>query len=310
LDVKVWAESDRLRSSAPAGVLTPELREELANRKPEILAYLRAASAPGAALVSIQAAGSRRPFFGIPGHNGDVFCYVRLAHHLGPDQPFYALEPPGVDGQRDPLNRVEELAAYFIESVRAFQPDGPYLLGGYCAGGTVAFEMAQQLHAKGQEVAVLAMFEGVCPTAWSPRNLIRNLILRWVRRVTSHLRALSRRGTRDRLRYLIGEAGELGQRLAEGRSDRDEDFRTHVARATVAAVRRYVPRRYPGRIGLFFASEGSRKLAYSRQVDWATFAAGGVDVHVGPDGCHSDIMLRDPSVGFFAQRLRAALDRL
>src|SRR5205823_4933449 len=83
--------------------------------------------------------GTRTPVFAVAGHNGDVFCYRALAQQLGDDQPFFGLEPPGLDGRSEPLRRVEDLAAYFAEQMRAFQPGGPYILAGFCAGGTVAF---------------------------------------------------------------------------------------------------------------------------------------------------------------------------
>ena len=40
-DIRVWADGDRLRCNAPAGVLTPELRDQLRQRKGEILEFLR-----------------------------------------------------------------------------------------------------------------------------------------------------------------------------------------------------------------------------------------------------------------------------
>ena len=44
-DIEIWAEGDGLRCNAPAGVLTPELREQLQQRKHDILAFLRSKSA-------------------------------------------------------------------------------------------------------------------------------------------------------------------------------------------------------------------------------------------------------------------------
>ena len=63
----------------------------------------------------LQAQGRGAPVFGVPGHNGDVFCYRALARELGDEHPFFGLQPPGVDGQRAPLTRVEDIAAYFAE---------------------------------------------------------------------------------------------------------------------------------------------------------------------------------------------------
>ncbi len=146
--VHLYAEGDRLRCTAPPGVLTPQLRDRLQQHKDEILEVLRSGAALARqqrAIVPLERRGTRTPVFAVAGHNGDVFCYRALAQHLGDHQPFFGLEPPGLDGRSEPLTRVEDLAAYFAEQIRAFQPDGQYILAGFCAGGTVAFELARQL---------------------------------------------------------------------------------------------------------------------------------------------------------------------
>src|SRR5215472_1052505 len=88
--VKVWLQDDRLRCSGPEHLLTNEVREQLSTRKLEIIDFLRLAesSAPArnSSVVPIQPHGRRKPLFAVPGHNGDIFCYVDLARHLGTDQ--------------------------------------------------------------------------------------------------------------------------------------------------------------------------------------------------------------------------------
>ena len=115
-------------------------------------------------LVAIQAAGSRPPFFCVHGAGGNVLIYRDLARRLGSDQPFYGLQAPGLDGSCPPLARVEDMAALYAKEIRRVQPSGPYFLGGYCLGGTIAFEIARQIQAQGERVALLAMFD---TTDWS-----------------------------------------------------------------------------------------------------------------------------------------------
>ena len=113
-DVEVWADGDHLRCAAPAGVLTLDLRNQLQQRKSEILEFLRSATALAQqqrAIVPLQPRGTRPPVFGVAGHNGDVFCYRALAAHLGDEQPFFGLQPPGLDGLTEPLASVADLAA-------------------------------------------------------------------------------------------------------------------------------------------------------------------------------------------------------
>ena len=110
-------------------------------------------------LVAIQVAGPHPPFFCMHGAGGTVLMYRDLSRHLGDEQPFYGLQSPGLDGSCPPLTKIEEMAALYVKEIRRIQPHGPYFLGGYCMGGTVAFEVAQQLQAEGEPVALLALFD-------------------------------------------------------------------------------------------------------------------------------------------------------
>jgi surfactin family lipopeptide synthetase C len=128
-------------------------------------------------LVAVQPNGSRRPFFYLHGdfNGGGLYC-LNLARHLGPDQPFYALQPHGIDGDAMP-STIEAMAKDHVETLRAFQPEGPYFLGGHCNGGLIAFEMAQQLKAQGHEVGLLAI---ICAAGTNARfRTLHNLVSRY-----------------------------------------------------------------------------------------------------------------------------------
>ena len=117
-------------------------------------------------LVEIQAGGSKRPFFYLHGdfNGGGLYC-VSLSRHLGKDQPFYALQPHGMDGQPMPRT-IEAMAEDHIKTLRGHQPEGPYLLGGHCNGALIAFEMARQLEAQGAKVDLLVL---ICAEATNAR---------------------------------------------------------------------------------------------------------------------------------------------
>ena len=312
-DVKVWVEGDRLRCNAPQGVLTPDLQEELKKRKPEIIAFLRSASLGNSSLVPIQAKGSRIPFFGFPGHNGDVFCFVRLGQYMGDDQPFYALQPPGIEGECEPLTSVSDLAAHYVREMRTFLPGGPFLLGGYCAGGTIAFEVAHQLQAQGETVALFVMFDAPCPTLFRLHRGVPVLARYMSHRFQHHMKIIVKLSARDQLRYLM-DRGQNIKKLVESDFRRvpathmGNDYRENVADLTLAAVKAYRPRVYPGRIHHFMASELTLKQNYGRQRDWRKFVAGGLQVHIGPEGCVKDTMLLEPFAEFFANRLRECIE--
>ncbi len=107
-------------------------------------------------LVAFQTRGDRPPLFFLHGDwlGGGFYC-GRLSQHLGDDQPFYVLPPWG----SQVALTLEEMAADQLVALREHTPHGPYLLGGYCIGATVAAEMARQLAAKGEEVRHLFLID-------------------------------------------------------------------------------------------------------------------------------------------------------
>lgn len=115
--------------------------------------------APWSSLVAIQPNGSKPPFFCIHGAGGNVLMYRKLAQYLGSDQPVYGLQAKGMDGMQDMLTQVEDMAAHYIDEIRALQPEGPYFLGGLSFGGIASLEIAQRLQSQGQEVALLALID-------------------------------------------------------------------------------------------------------------------------------------------------------
>ena len=114
--------------------------------------------ASSSSLVVVQPGGSKPPFFCAHGANG----YLHLARYLGPNQPFYGLAQH-LNGRQVRHTKIEEIAAHYIEEIRTIQPQGPYFIGGHSLGGTIAFEMAQQLTSQGQEVALLAVLDSAAP---------------------------------------------------------------------------------------------------------------------------------------------------
>ena len=96
------------------------------------------------------ASGSKRPFYCVAPAGGVVFPYYNLAPYLGDERPIYGLQDPGLEKGHAPFETVEDLAAYYISAMKTVQPQGPYMMGGWSFGGTVAFEMAQQLRRAGR----------------------------------------------------------------------------------------------------------------------------------------------------------------
>ncbi len=114
-------------------------------------------------LVPVRSNGSQKPFFCVHNMAGQIWQIVRLRRHLPENLPFYALQARGVNRNSAPLDRVEEMAGLYLREVREVQSESPYFLAGRCFGGLVAFEMAQQLAASGQETPLLVIFDCLPP---------------------------------------------------------------------------------------------------------------------------------------------------
>ncbi|MUG96484.1 amino acid adenylation domain-containing protein [Scytonema sp. UIC 10036] len=113
-------------------------------------------------LVTINPSGDKTPFFCIHGAGGNISPYFNISRRLGKDYPFYALEDR-LEQDRPEIVSVEETAARYLQEIRKVQPNGPYLLGGHCYGGVLAFEMARQLHNQGNTVGLLVVIDAILP---------------------------------------------------------------------------------------------------------------------------------------------------
>ena len=308
-DVEVWADGDHLRCAAPAGVLTPDLRDQLQQRKSEILEFLRSAkelAQQQRAIVPLQPHGTRTPMFGVAGHNGDVFCYRALVQHLGEDQPFFGLQPPGLDGRSEPLTRVEDLAAYFAAQIRTFHPHGPYIITGFCAGGGVAFELARQLLQEGAAIDFIALFGSPYPSCYRFPTQLRRRLVQQMERFGRHAHALGSLSLGELRRYVVEKLGRgRAHRELVDAAARDSVLvrRAKVERATIAALRRYTPGHFAGRLILL---SPSREWLSSGAL-WRSVVER-AEEYLGPAGCDGDTMLLEPYVLDFAGLVRRCRD--
>jgi thioesterase domain-containing protein len=304
--VRVWLEDDRLRCSGPEQVLMSEVREQLSVRKTEIIAFLRSAassSGSSSSVVPIQPLGGRLPLFAVPGHNGDVFCYLDLARHLGTDQPFFALQAPGMEPGQDPLTSMEEIAALFARDMAQVQPQGPYLLAGYCLGGTIAFELAQQLTAKGHEVSLLVLLGSACPTALATRYRAQAAVMNIAERFVRHGSALGQRKPSEWSQYLRERAAE---RRADRERERHDPLRLHLTETTVEAFKAYQPKPGSFPVHMLMPNGEPDCLFEDRPLDWSLFAKD-FTVTAGPEDGDMNTMLLEPHVSRFAQILEKKL---
>ena len=131
---------------------------------------------PFVPLIKLKATGTNTPIFAVHPGDGNVFCYTDLVRALDSNQPFYGLQAYGVEEGTVALNTIEEMASAYILEIKKVQAKGPYLLCGYCAGGTIAFEMAQQLLANGEKVAKLILIDARASHTYAPVDEVQNFI--------------------------------------------------------------------------------------------------------------------------------------
>jgi acetoacetyl-CoA synthetase len=110
-------------------------------------------------LVSLKEGSKKPPLFITHGLGGSVIDFFQVVKHIRIQNPIQGMQAKGIDGTEEPFDRIEDMAKFHLNAIRQVQPHGPYLLAGYSLGGLVALEMAQQLKASGEEVALLAMLD-------------------------------------------------------------------------------------------------------------------------------------------------------
>jgi thioesterase domain-containing protein/NADP-dependent 3-hydroxy acid dehydrogenase YdfG/acyl carrier protein len=256
------------------------------------------------AIVPIREQGSRLPLFLLSGLGGEVIGFDTLARCLGDDQPVFALQPQGLDGRSPFLTRVEDMAAYYLREICSSQPHGPYCLAGYSFGGYVVFEMAQQLHAAGETVALLGFldtiewqyYEGLThPADFHGRWKLRLNRLRYRR--WQYVQETIASGF-TRIVHLIFQ--RLGRPLPQPVST--------LEKTNLIAMSLYRPTVYPGQLIIFRSVNRDVAFGNDELLGWGGLVSGGIEVQ-DVTGRHLD-MLNEPNVRVLAQKLRACLDRV
>lgn len=257
---------------------------------------------PWRALDAIKPSGRKPPFFFV----GSTVYARAVAALIDPEQPVYGLLVFGLlppDGRRFSMS-VEEVAAAYVEEIRTVQPRGPYFLGGYCQEARVALEMALQLRAAGEEVALLAYIDVFWldvsrgQVLW---NYARNVLGKGLSHLTLHARNFVERQGRD----LYRRGTQLGYRWyrATGKEPVPVHYRDiQLIEAHEASLSRYEPRAWPGDMtilmsGEYFTEDAAAMLAH--------LAQGQVRVHSVP-GAHIQ-MFEPPQVGVLTGQLERAI---
>ncbi|MBK8551796.1 MAG: AMP-binding protein [Ignavibacteria bacterium] len=259
-------------------------------------------------LVPVKSGGSKLPFFYVPPAAQTALTLQKLIKYIPSDQPVYVLEPLGQDGKEQPHTDLKEMAAFYVKEIQSLQAEGPYLLGGRCFGGRVAFEMAQQLRKAGHEVALLAIFDTWPPFISTPKPYIppkrdaRHFMVRslhhlragalWtvVKNYSAYVYFKTKKGIKEKAEYML--------------SDSKKKIFDEIRQIHFKAQDRYVASKYPGKITLI---ECANYKAENKE-GWRKLAEEGLESHVIPDTEHTTIM-SEPHIKLFAEKLNQILDK-
>jgi amino acid adenylation domain-containing protein len=240
-------------------------------------------------LVPIQPAGSRPPFFCIHGIGGNVIGFRELGRRMGPDYPFYGLQSQGLDGSHPCHKSIEDMAAHYLDEIHTVQPQGPYLVGGFSFGGLVAYEIAQQLRERREEVGLLVLFDTYPGNMKAVGTSLIDLLIHptwkhWVHDLPRVAVKRIRRGMKN---------WRVPQVLRDVRS------------SNTMAADSYVLRPFAGRATLIRAEEKSLRSSADPLAAWNGLVSS-LEIHEIP-GDHYDILV-DPQVNLLAECLKSCID--
>ena len=267
-------------------------------------------------LVPIRPDGEGMPLFLIHGAGLHVLLYSQLVLHMDENQPIYGLQARGLQGEAEPLNSIEEIAAHYIKEMRTVNPDGPFAVAGYSFGGQIAFEIGRQLKAQDLEVAFLGLFDTVQrkkpiiqssnlgkrigkvskKMVWNAGNLMKNP----VESIKYKSNSLQMRMRRWKWKVTQAEQG--------GTVEGQNDFTAKVDRYNQEAYNKYVPRPYKGDVHLFRAAKRQFFVEDFETLGWAPFVRGRLHIHDVPgDHLH---LFNPPNGEKLAQILQNILNQL
>jgi amino acid adenylation domain-containing protein len=282
-----------------------------------------ATAPPGDTVFALTKSETGARIFAVPGIEGDVIGYADLVRVLGDAHRFYGLQSVGLDGRRSPLDTIEAIAAAHLVHIRAIQPHGPYVFLGACFGATVAYEMARQVLAHGEDVALLGLLnltmrparaDGRVRTLPRPVRRLQDALLFCAERIALYRDEMRDLGILQRMRYLAakarGTSGTVLRSVASGTPLR-EMHRKAVTRANAAAMDRYVRAPLPRSPTEVMALVAGRHGGPEVRAEIARLAGAAARVlHQAVPGRDTGDMLADGHAAFVAVHLRAALERI
>jgi thioesterase domain-containing protein/acyl carrier protein len=264
-------------------------------------------------LVPIRPQGTRSPLFLVHGAEGNVLLYRQVSQYLEEGHPVYGLQSRGLDGKGILDRTIGEMASRYVKEIIALQPHGPYIVGGYCMGGTVALEMARQLTSMGEQVSLVILLETYNAALFSRARSRILAPLHFAENLWFHVANVALLPPRERLRFLAEKASveltririrlqSLVHLLPQGSAATFPHLK--IKQANDQAQFGYGPPQYSGRVAVIrskwhFTGETSPSLG------WSNLIRDGLEVHELP--IYPRGMLVDPFCRSLAKTLNLCL---
>jgi acetoacetyl-CoA synthetase len=213
--------------------------------------------------VQVKAGCEKPPILIVHGLAGTV-PFFGLAQHIRTAHPIYGIQAKGVDGMEEPLDRIEDMAAFYLDSIKDLQPHGPYILIGYSFGGLVALELAQRMTRHLEKVALLVLVDAYPHLRYLSPGQRLGLIARRAIRIIF--------GMKKRLTRLVAGVHRDRNRLPETSRLSFERATLRVKDKAYVALARYRPQVYSGKIK-FVKSESDSYYPADPVAVWVNLAA-------------------------------------
>ena len=272
---------------------------------------------PNSLLVPIKTSGKQPPLFLIHPVGGNVLCYADLASYIDGDYPVYGLQSLGLDGRQQPLTSIEEMASHYIKAIQQVQSYGSYHLIGWSMGGVIAYEMAQQLQAKNESVALLGLIDSYAPTVIpQPSEIDRATIINQLaqdwggiygRELDISLGTLRKLEPDEQVKHLFDRAKQQSIFPQEIKIEQMLDL-WKVFQANMIADYHYQPKPYSGSTLLINASETSSEVIEDPTHGWGSLVLDEIQTHI-ITGDHYTIM-RSPQVEKLTATINSYLQNL
>ncbi len=257
-------------------------------------------------LVLLKPGDNSSPLFCIHPIGGNLFDYHSLSKKLEHQGPIYGLQPRGIDGRQPPIDRIEDMASYFIQAIQTIQPQGAYFIIGYSFGGIVAFDLARQLTEQGEKVAFLGLLDIRCPVIPEIDTPFRE----WIDIQLDRMRQLTIKQQFDYLieKLFYPKSQAYRDEVVAALSDLDlfTPELVKVLDCNVQAVKDYQPQVFAGRVTLFWSEYQDWYIKKHPTLGWGNLVTDGLDIQRIP-GNHTTLM-QEPHVQVLAEKLKSSIE--